>query len=105
MIGSELNESGSNAHLGTGELFVVEADESDGSFLALPAVAGIVTNVEPDHLNHWETFDALENAFDDFGRQIAATGGFVVVCADDRGPRDGRTACRRGHRCSKLRRE
>ena len=87
VIGSELNESGSNAHLGTGELFVVEADESDGSFLALPAVAGIVTNVEPDHLNHWETFDALENAFDEFGRQIAATGGFIVICADDPGAR------------------
>ena len=87
VIGSELNESGSNAHLGTGELFVVEADESDGSFLALPAVVGIVTNVEPDHLNHWETFDALENAFDDFGRQIAAAGGFIVICADDSGAR------------------
>lgn len=87
VIGSELNESGSNAHAGTGEIFVVEADESDGSFLALPAKVGIVTNVEPDHLNHWGDFAALEAAFDDFGRRIGANGGFVVACADDPGAR------------------
>lgn len=87
VIGSELNESGSNAHAGTGEIFVVEADESDGSFLALPAKVGIVTNVEPDHLNHWGDFAALETAFDDFGRRIGANGGFVVACADDPGAR------------------
>ncbi len=87
VIGSELNESGSNAHLGTGEAFVVEADESDGSFLALPATVGIVTNIEPDHLNHWGDFAALEAAFDDFGRRIGHQGGFVVVCADDLGSR------------------
>ncbi|HEV8024871.1 MAG TPA: Mur ligase domain-containing protein, partial [Candidatus Nanopelagicales bacterium] len=67
VIGSELNESGSNAHVGSGEEFVVEADESDGSFLALPAKVGIVTNVEPDHLDHWGEFDALEHAFETFG--------------------------------------
>jgi len=87
VIGSELNESGSNAHLGTGDVFVVEADESDGSFLALPATVGIVTNIEPDHLNHWGDFAALESAFDEFGRQVAAGGGFVVICADDPGAR------------------
>jgi UDP-N-acetylmuramate--alanine ligase len=53
VIGSEMNESGSNAHLGTGQDFVVEADESDGTFLVLPTTAGIVTNVEADHLNYW----------------------------------------------------
>lgn len=87
VIGSELNESGSNAHAGTGEIFVVEADESDGSFLALPAKVGIVTNIEPDHLNHWGDFATLERAFDDFGRRIGANAGFVVVCADDPGAR------------------
>lgn len=87
VIGSELNESGSNAHVGTGDFFVVEADESDGSFLALPARVGIVTNVEPDHLNHWGDFASLERAFDDFGRQCAQRGGFVVACADDVGAR------------------
>lgn len=87
VIGSELNESGSNAHVGTGDLFVVEADESDGSFLELPARIAIVTNIEPDHLNHWGDFATLEAAFDDFGRQCAGRGGFVVACADDSGAR------------------
>jgi len=87
VIGSELNESGSNAHVGTGDVFVAEADESDGSFLALPAQIGIVTNIEPDHLNHWGDFAALEKAFDDFGRKCGAAGGFVVACADDGGAR------------------
>ena len=87
VIGSELNESGSNAHVGTGDIFVVEADESDGSFLALPARVGIVTNVEPDHLNHWGDFAALESAFDEFGRRCAQADGFVVACADDPGSR------------------
>ena len=84
-IGSELNDSGANAHQGAGDLFVVEADESDGSFLKLPAVAGIVTNVEPDHLDHWGTFEAVEQAFLDFCLGIARNDGFVVACADDPG--------------------
>jgi len=84
-IGSELNDSGANAHQGGGDLFVVEADESDGSFLVLPAIAGIVTNVEPDHLDHWGTFDAVEQAFRDFATGIGRAGGFVVACADDPG--------------------
>ncbi len=84
-IGSELNDSGANAHQGAGDLFIVEADESDGSFLKLPAVAGIVTNVEADHLDHWGTFDAIEAGFVEFATGIAAAGGFVVACADDPG--------------------
>lgn len=84
-IGSELNESGSNAHLGSGDIFVVEADESDGAFLYLPAIAGIVTNVEPDHLNHWGTFEAIEQGFRDFASGISVRGGFLTVCADDAG--------------------
>ena len=84
-IGSELNESGSNAHLGSGDIFVAEADESDGAFLFLPAVAGIVTNVEADHLNHWGTFEAVEQGFVDFVMGIDANTGFTVVCADDPG--------------------
>lgn len=87
VIGSEIHESGSNAHLGSGDIFVVEADESDGSFLRLSPVAGIVTNVEADHLNHWGTFEAVERGFDDFVADICGRGGFVVVCADDDGSR------------------
>lgn len=84
-IGSELNETGSNAHLGSGDVFVVEADESDGSFLRLDCIAGIVTNVEPDHLNYWGTFDALKEAFVQFAANIAARGGFIAICVDDPG--------------------
>jgi UDP-N-acetylmuramate--alanine ligase len=84
-IGSELNETGSNAHLGSGNVFVVEADESDGSFLRLDCIAGIVTNVEPDHLNYWGTFDALKDAFVQFASQIGQRSGFIAVCSDDPG--------------------
>lgn len=87
VIGSELNETGANAHQGTGRHFVVEADESDGSFLMLPARAGIVTNVEPDHLDHWGTFQAIEAAFEEFVSGICARGGFVAICVDDPGAR------------------
>jgi len=85
VIGSEMNESGSNAHYGTGEHFVVEADESDGTFLLLPTTAAIVTNVEPDHLNYWGTFEALEQAFVDFIVGTSVNSGFAVVCGDDAG--------------------
>lgn len=84
-IGSELNESGSNAHAGSGEFFIAEADESDGSFLQLGAIAGIVTNVEPDHLDYWGTPEAVEQAFDDFVVGIGQRGGFSVICTDDPG--------------------
>jgi UDP-N-acetylmuramate--alanine ligase len=84
-IGSELNESGSNAHLGSGDIFVVEADESDGAFLALEPEAAIVTNVEPDHLDHWGTFAAIEEAFVEFALGIRERDGFIVVCSDDLG--------------------
>jgi UDP-N-acetylmuramate--alanine ligase len=84
-IGSELNESGANAHLGSGDLFVVEADESDGAFLFLEPNIAIVTNIEPDHLDHWGTFEAIEAAFVDFATGVGARGGFVVACIDDPG--------------------
>lgn len=84
-IGSELNESGSNAHLGSGDIFVVEADESDGAFLHYAPFAGIVTNVEADHLNHWGTFEAIEAAFLEFATGIRDRAGFLVACADDPG--------------------
>ncbi|MDD2858654.1 MAG: UDP-N-acetylmuramate--L-alanine ligase [Candidatus Nanopelagicales bacterium] len=86
-IGSELNETGANAHLGSGDIFVVEADESDGAFLHLSAVAAIVTNVEADHLNHWGTLEAIEAGFLEFARNVHERGGFITVCIDDEGGR------------------
>jgi UDP-N-acetylmuramate--alanine ligase len=85
VIGSELNESGSNSHQGTSEFFVVEADESDGTFLVLPTTAAIVTNVEPDHLNYWENYEAIETAFVEFVVETSKRDGFSVVCGDDKG--------------------
>ena len=84
VIGSELNESGANAHLGTGDEFVVEADESDGSFLQLAPYIGIVTNVEADHLDHYATIDEIEIAFLNF---VQGLSGFAVICIDDDGGR------------------
>lgn len=84
-IGSELNESGSNAHLGSGEVFVVEADESDGTFLKLNTKVAIVTNVEPDHLNYWQTFEKLEVAFLEFASKAKSNGGIAIICVDDEG--------------------
>ncbi len=83
-IGGNLNESGANAHNGTGDVFVAEADESDGSFLLYSPTVAVVTNVEPDHLDHYGTAEAVAAAFDAFVRRVDA-GGFVVVCADDPG--------------------
>lgn len=83
-IGGNLNESGANAHNGSGDVFVAEADESDGSFLEYAPHAAIVTNVEPDHLDHYGTPEAVASAFDAFVEQIEP-GGFLVTCADDAG--------------------
>lgn len=87
-IGGELHETGAYAHRGSGDVFVTEADESDGSFLRLGAIAGIVTNIEPDHMNYWNDFDALIAAFETFVMDIGRRGGFVVACADDPVTRD-----------------
>ena len=81
IIGGEVNEIGTGAVWDDGEWFVVEADESDGTFLELGAEAAVVTNVEPDHLDHYGGFDGLVDAFDRF---VAATPGPRVVCADDK---------------------
>jgi UDP-N-acetylmuramate--alanine ligase len=80
VIGGEVNEVGSNAAFGEGEWLVVEADESDGTFLHLAPEAALVTNIEPDHLDHYGGFDALVRAFERF---VASATGPVVCCADD----------------------
>jgi UDP-N-acetylmuramate--alanine ligase len=83
-IGGDLNESGANAHHGDGGLFVAEADESDGSFLAFRPSVAVVTNVEADHLDHHGTVDAYVKVFDEFLGRIEP-GGVLVACADDPG--------------------
>ena len=62
--GGIINAYGTNARIGSGDWMVVESDESDGSFLRLPATIAIVTNVDPEHLDHYGTFDALRDALD-----------------------------------------
>jgi UDP-N-acetylmuramate--alanine ligase len=84
MIGGDLLASGSSAHHGHGDVFVAEADESDGSFLAYSPAVAIVTNVEPDHLDHHGTAEAYVAVFDAFAARIEP-GGCLVVCADDAG--------------------
>ncbi|MBN9741632.1 UDP-N-acetylmuramate--L-alanine ligase [Amycolatopsis sp. A1MSW2902] len=83
-IGGDLNESGANAHHGEGGVFVAEADESDGSFLTYTPSVAVVTNVEPDHLDHHGTAEAYVKVFSDFVGQIEP-GGLLIVCADDEG--------------------
>ena len=85
-IGGDLNEAASNAHHGSGELFIVEADESDGSFLAYRPYAAIVTNVEADHLDHYGDAAAVDRAFVEFVETVDPEG-FLVVCVDDPGAR------------------
>ena len=85
-IGGDLNEAASNAHHGSGELFVVEADESDGSFLAYRPFAAVVTNVEADHLDHYADGEEVARAFVQFAGTVDEAG-FLVVCVDDAGGR------------------
>jgi UDP-N-acetylmuramate--alanine ligase len=82
-IGGEFLATGTNAHRGGGGLFVSEADESDGAFLRLGAEIGIITNIEPDHLDYWGNFEALIAAFEKFALDIGARRGFIVGCLDD----------------------
>jgi UDP-N-acetylmuramate--alanine ligase len=79
--GGIINAYGTNARLGTGEWMVVEADESDGTFLKLPADVAIVTNIDPEHLDHFKTFDAVQDAFRAFVENVPFYG-FSVMCTD-----------------------
>jgi UDP-N-acetylmuramate--alanine ligase len=81
-IGGMINNSGTNAHLGTGDIFVAEADESDGSFLAYKPLGAIITNLELDHVDHFPTLESLMSAFEEFILSIQS-GGFLVACGDD----------------------
>jgi UDP-N-acetylmuramate--alanine ligase len=79
--GGIINAYGSNARLGAGDWMVVEADESDGTFLKLPTDVAIVTNVDPEHLDHFKTFEAVQDAFRSFVENLPFYG-FAVMCID-----------------------
>ncbi|MGJ6981056.1 UDP-N-acetylmuramate--L-alanine ligase [Aestuariimicrobium soli] len=86
VIGSPLASSGTSAHLGSGEVFVVEADESDGTFLQYPTTIAVVTNVEADHLDNWETPQAYIEGFVRFATQPGVR--LLVANSDDPGAAD-----------------
>ncbi len=83
-VGGELNEAGTNAHHGSGDVFVAEADESDGSLLRYTPNIVIVTNIEADHLDYFGTIEAYVQVFDDFVA-LLGPGGVLVACMDDPG--------------------
>jgi UDP-N-acetylmuramate--alanine ligase len=85
-IGGTITSSGSNAHRGTGEFFVAEADESDGSFIAYHPFGAIITNIEHDHVDFFADESAVVTVFNEFIKTIDADG-FLIYCNDDKGSR------------------
>jgi UDP-N-acetylmuramate--alanine ligase len=81
VVGGKLNALGTNAKLGKGELMVVEADESDGSFLRLTPTIAVITNVDSEHLDYYGTVEALQQAFVDFADRVPFYG-LAVLCLD-----------------------
>jgi UDP-N-acetylmuramate--alanine ligase len=79
--GGIINAYGTNARLGAGEWMVVESDESDGSFTRLPATIAVVTNIDPEHLDHYVTFEAEQRAFEQFVENVPFYG-FAALCID-----------------------
>lgn len=81
VVGGKVNALGSNARLGAGDLFVAEADESDGSFLKLTPTIGVITNIDPEHLDHYGTHENVKDAFVEFANKIPFYG-LAVLCVD-----------------------
>ncbi|HEY7726181.1 MAG TPA: UDP-N-acetylmuramate--L-alanine ligase [Anaeromyxobacteraceae bacterium] len=81
VVGGKVNAFGSSAKLGQGEWMVVEADESDGSFLHFQPTLAVVTNIDPEHLDHWRTAEALRRGFLDFVNRVPFYG-LAVLCLD-----------------------
>ena len=79
--GGIINAYGTNARLGAGDWMVVEADESDGTFTKLPATIAVVTNIDPEHLDFYGTFEAMNRAYEQFVENIPFYG-FAVLCID-----------------------
>jgi UDP-N-acetylmuramate--alanine ligase len=83
--GGVINSVGASSKSGTGELFVIEADESDGSFLHYDTAISLITNVDPDHLDHYGSIEAFHQVFADFANKSKE---FVVISSDDSGARE-----------------
>lgn len=81
VVGGKVNALGSNARLGEGDLFVAEADESDGSFLKLTPTIGVITNIDAEHLDHYGTHENVKDAFVQFANKIPFYG-LAVLCID-----------------------
>jgi UDP-N-acetylmuramate--alanine ligase len=79
--GGIINSKGTNAYLGSGNYLIAEADESDGTFIKIPASIAVITNIDPEHLDYYQTFDNLKSAYRKFIENIPFYG-FAVVCAD-----------------------
>jgi len=83
--GGVINSIGASSSAGTGELFVIEADESDGSFLHYDTAISLITNVDPDHLDHYGSIEAFHRVFADFANKSKE---FVVISSDDAGAKE-----------------
>jgi UDP-N-acetylmuramate--alanine ligase len=81
VIGGRLNSLGSSARLGEGPFMVAEADESDGSFMKLSPTVAIITNIDPEHMSHWKSEEALIRGFQEFAQKVPFFG-FVALCLD-----------------------
>ena len=81
VIGGRLDSMGSSARLGAGEFLVAEADESDGSFMLLDPTVAVITNIDPEHLEHWGSMDALVDGFCAFANKVPFFG-FATICLD-----------------------
>jgi UDP-N-acetylmuramate--alanine ligase len=79
--GGIINAHGTNAHLGSGEWMVVEADESDGTFVKLPATIAVITNIDPEHLDHYGSVEALHQGFESFAGNVPFYG-LDILCID-----------------------
>ena len=85
-IGATMRNSGTNAHHGSGDIFIVEADESDGSFVAYKPKIAVITNIELDHVDNFKDIESIYQLFHDFIATIPQ-GGTLIACSDDAGVR------------------
>lgn len=83
LIGADMNDFGGNAALGKGDYFVAESDESDGSFLLINPNIGVITNIEPEHMNYFKTIENLHSHFSQFIEKVIKANGYLIINKDD----------------------